>query len=196
MSLLRTRLLFSSCMKSCVSKSLLQRSSAHPRLVFPLHGSSLAGMKVSNLMKSLAVLDHNVPSIVGQIRNYGVSAEWAEHPGGEYIEVLTDKTIESFLKANESVLVMFYAPWCRHCKNSKPEFARAASIMQTEVPSGKLAVIDCTLYPAIYEKYGVAGYPTIKYYRFGKLIGEYHHKRQAMDFVFFMKRSPTSKGDL
>jgi len=121
---------------------------------------------------------------------------WTEFPGQESVAKLTDQNIDSFIKSNQQVLVMFYAPWCTHCKSAKPEFSKAAHVLAKEAPQAKLAAVDCIKYPAVFENHNIVGYPTIKYFRSGVLIGEYHHRRHAMDFVHFMLRNPKSHDEL
>lgn len=40
---------------------------------------------------------------------------------------LTSLNFDLVIKEAESVLVMFYAPWCGYCKKIKPEYEAAAS---------------------------------------------------------------------
>ena len=44
---------------------------------------------------------------------------------------LTDKTFDSAVAAPGDLLVMFFAPWCAHCKKMLPEFEEAATELST-----------------------------------------------------------------
>nr|DAZ86369.1 TPA_inf: venom-related protein PDI [Conus ebraeus] len=97
---------------------------------------------------------------------------------------LTDSNFEKeVLEHDGLVMVEFYAPWCGHCKNLAPQWAKAASELKGKV---KLCALDATVHTVMANRYGVRGYPTIKAFPAGKKDGEaedYDGGRTASDIV-------------
>ncbi len=78
--------------------------------------------------------------------------------------------LDSVFQSTEPTMVMFFAPWCGHCVSTKPEFE---NLIQSLKGTGKSAVmVDCDANPEIGEKYGVKGFPTIKYFKNGLAGGD------------------------
>lgn len=96
---------------------------------------------------------------------------------------LTESNFESLvIDSDDMWLVEFFAPWCGHCKNLAPEWAKAATDLKGKV---KLGAVDATVYAALAQKYGVRGYPTIKYFAPGGKSNpsDYDGGRTASDIV-------------
>ncbi|XP_058460976.1 protein disulfide-isomerase A3 [Malaya genurostris] len=109
---------------------------------------------------------------------------------------LTDSDFSTRVAETETTLVMFYAPWCGHCKKLKPEYAKAAEILRGEDPPIALAKVDCTEGGKdTCSKFSVSGYPTLKIFKNGEVSQEYNGPREAIGIAKYMKSivGPASK---
>ncbi|OVA02564.1 Thioredoxin [Macleaya cordata] len=117
------------------------------------------------------------------------------------VVVLTENNFdEVVLDETKNVLVEFYAPWCGHCKNLAPIYEKVATAYKVE-EDVVIANLDADKYKYLAEKYGVSGYPTLKFFPKGNKAGEdYDGGRDVDDFVTFINEkcgtSRDGKGQL
>jgi len=109
---------------------------------------------------------------------------------------LGDTDFDSTLEGHDLALVMFYAPWCGHCKKMKPEFQKAGKVLSANDPAVALAQVDCTeAGKDVCGRFEVKGYPTVKIFRNGELSGDYNGPREAPGIIKTMggMAGPASK---
>jgi len=115
---------------------------------------------------------------------------------GEDVLELSDHDFDGVLEEVDTALVMFYAPWCGHCKRLKPEFAKAATTLKANDPPVTLAQVDCTeAGKDTCGRFSVSGYPTVKIFRNGELSQDYNGPREAGGIIKHMRSQvgPASK---
>jgi len=99
--------------------------------------------------------------------------------GKDVVELTDSNFEEKVLKSKDMWLVEFFAPWCGHCKRLEPEWANAASQLKGKV---KLGALDSTVHTVMSGRYGIQGFPTIKFFFNGE-ESEYDGGRTASDIV-------------
>ena len=73
-----------------------------------------------------------------------------------------EENFESEIK-NEKHIILFYAPWCPHCKNLLTADGSWTNLEKRYRTKKNIVItkIDCDKNPDIGKKYGIEGYPTI-----------------------------------
>ncbi|MFW0072421.1 MAG: thioredoxin TrxA [Coxiella-like endosymbiont] len=84
------------------------------------------------------------------------------------VHTASDKKFEAdVLKADEPVLVDFWAEWCHPCKMLAPVVEEIAKIYKGRIKVFKLNVDENTEMPV---KYGVRGIPSLLIFRDGEVV--------------------------
>ncbi|CAN6469178.1 unnamed protein product [Victoria cruziana] len=145
------------------------------------------------------------PKSYGGVRTADALIEFVNRGGGTNtkmavippsIIVLTPKNFdEVVMDGNKHVLVAFYAPWCGHCKLLAPTYEKVAAAFRMEEDI-VIANLDADKYSDLAEKYGVSGYPTLKFFPKGNKEGEdYSGGHELNDFLKFINEKTGTSRD-
>ena len=100
--------------------------------------------------------------------------------------------VDAVAKGGKPTVIMFYAPWCPHCRNTKPVLDKVAE----RLVNIEFKQIDASGIAEVRGPYGVTAYPTIKYYDSVNLGGiKYQwHGANEDDLRGFLERTALSSG--
>jgi len=90
-------------------------------------------------------------------------------PPDSLVKMLDAKGFKKAMKANQTSLVAFVAPWCGHCQRLVPEYNKAALGLHPLIP---LYAVDCDNdnNKRLCSEQGVQGFPTIKLFPRGQSL--------------------------
>ncbi|XP_037938554.1 thioredoxin domain-containing protein 5 homolog [Teleopsis dalmanni] len=81
---------------------------------------------------------------------------------------LNSKNFDEEMQKNNH-FVMFFAPWCGHCKRLHPLWEQLAEIMNVkDAPTVIISKVDCTEHQDLCNEHEVTGYPTLRFFKRGE----------------------------
>lgn len=111
------------------------------------------------------------------------------------VVALDKDSFDKVVDGSKHVLVEFYAPWCGHCKTLAPKYEELGKVYQTEkeVVIAKVDADQAQNKP-LAQKFGVTGFPTLKYFPKGSTEAEaYSGAREVESFVTFLNEKAGTK---
>jgi len=105
---------------------------------------------------------------------------------------LTTADFDDYVKGR-NVLVEFFAPWCGHCKALKPKWeAAAVKVNLDDSIDATIAKVDAVAEKDLATRFGIEGYPTIKWFPRGSLDAvDYEGGRETKDFIDYVEDATT-----
>jgi len=80
------------------------------------------------------------------------------------IDLIPSNFDKIVLKSGKPVLVEFFAPWCGHCKSLAPVYEELAQAFSFASDKVTIAKMDADEHKSEASKYGVQGFPTLKFF--------------------------------
>jgi protein disulfide-isomerase A1 len=111
---------------------------------------------------------------------FSIFKSFDDFPIDDDVYVLTDLTEEYAFSQLNPLMILFYAPWCGHCKKFYPEYKKASKELRKK--NIYLAKVDATHQRRLKIKNRIRGFPTVYFYHNGTK-SSYGGKRTKDDLI-------------
>ncbi|OWR43931.1 putative disulfide isomerase [Danaus plexippus plexippus] len=83
--------------------------------------------------------------------------------------------------------IMFYTPWCRHCKEFHPIWSELGNLINSRKYDIAIAQVDCMKHSKLCKENDITGYPTLLYYHKNSFTPvEYKSTRDLPSLTLFV----------
>lgn len=106
---------------------------------------------------------------------------------------LTPDNFDQYVNGGKHVLVEFYAPWCGHCKRMTVDYQKVGQAIANDPKLSSrvvIAKVNADEHREVGTRFGVSGFPTIKFFGRGQPVAspeDYRGARTADAFLAFIK---------
>jgi protein disulfide-isomerase A6 len=112
------------------------------------------------------------------------------------VKDLTPDNFDKFVDGSKAAFVEFFAPWCGHCKHLEPEYEKVGDAF-ADSPQVLVAKVDADAHKDLGSRFGVTGYPTLKFFPKGWKKGDdplaYDGGRTADDITNYIKENANAR---
>ncbi|CAK9866522.1 unnamed protein product [Sphagnum jensenii] len=125
----------------------------------------------------------------------GISEEDSDHhPNAMQHGVieLTDCDFEDNIRRRPT-FVMFYAPWCPHCRRLHPTWADLENVVTKQGFNVQIAILDATKHIRFADLYDVPGFPTLILFEHGVPVARHKGARDIESLLAFLESNLSGK---
>ncbi|KAG6908549.1 hypothetical protein DXG01_004182 [Tephrocybe rancida] len=109
---------------------------------------------------------------------------------------LTSDNFDSVIGKGKPGLVEFFAPWCGHCKNLAPIYEQLADAFVGAKDKVVIAKVDADADKALGKKYGITGFPTLKWFDAEGNHEPYESERDLDSLAAFITQKSKVKSNI
>eukprot|EP00798_Chlamydomonas_sp_ICE-L_P014659 gene14659-20693_t len=106
---------------------------------------------------------------------------------------LDTKNFDGVVGKSSFAMVMFYSPTCGHCINMKPKYMEASDYWKARDSTILFAGVDVMNEPDLGQKFGIRGFPTLKWFVDGELHSEFKGGKETDDFIKYVRERTVAK---
>lgn len=103
---------------------------------------------------------------------------------------ITSVNHDDVMQSSRLAFVAFTASWCPYSQNLLSSFTESARIYTQKYPNRKTVWgnVDCMEEDALFKKYGITKFPTMKVFFYGHLMTEYRGSRHSNALIQYVEQ--------